>query len=218
MQRKSEAISTTGSLTLRTHPKLIISCPFGPLAVLCLAISNVSCGGLDEFCYVRVCFWTRIKIFPGVAFVRRSLSSFECDLSCRRQASGCGWANREVAAVDNMIDNGGRDSRPKQSVRSVRKSSTSVLPLVIEWFLLGKLNHGSKSATSLWSVDKAPAYSSVKSRLATDLGRERIWYSNYGNRLRHPTPPAFLAIFIGLHLLHQAIDETSEKHPGQSWR
>ena len=54
----------------------------------------------------------------------------------------------------------------------------------------------------------------VKSRLATDLSRERTWYCNYGNRLRHPTPPAFLALFIGLHLVHQAIDETSDRTPG----
>jgi hypothetical protein len=43
-----------------------------------------------------------------------------------------------------------------------------------------------------------------------------VRHPNYGNRLRHPTPPALDALFSWLPLVHQAIDQASNKNPGQS--
>ena len=44
------------------------------------------------------------------------------------------------------------------------------------------------------------------------------WKLTYGNRLRHPTSPAFAALFPWVPLVHQAVHQASEKDPGQSRR
>ena len=44
------------------------------------------------------------------------------------------------------------------------------------------------------------------------------WKVQYGNHIRHATSSAFDALFADVRLVHQAIDEASEKDPGQSRR
>jgi hypothetical protein len=63
-------------------------------------------------------------------------------------------------------------------------------------------------------LDKADQNSGLVSGFSPATLMSR-WKVQYGNRLRHPTSPAFDALFTGIPLVHHALDEASQKNAGQ---
>ena len=100
-----------------------------------------------------------------------------------------------------------------QAKHSKHSKPKLVLQFVVEWFLQ-KLKLEAISEHLSFASIKLVIFFDSRARLQqSPRSRTRVEFS-YGNCLRHPTAPAFPALFPWISLVHQTIDETGEKNPG----